>query len=60
MGDGRDNDRKGSSGGVSPRPRKSYDERWLECMVHGLHQSAAEESVPKELLDLLERLSPGA
>jgi hypothetical protein len=56
MGDGRDDACKESSGGGSLRPCKSYDERWLERMLHGLHQSAVEESVPKELLDLLERL----
>ena len=44
------------SGGNSQRPRRRYDERWLERMVHGMYQSAVEEPVPKELLDILRRL----
>jgi len=44
------------SGVISQRPRRRYEERWLERMVHGMYQSAVHEPVPKELLDILRRL----
>jgi hypothetical protein len=46
----------GPNGGHRPRPRKKYKERWLERAIHGLYQSAVDEPVPRDMLDLVNRV----
>jgi hypothetical protein len=38
-------------------PHHSYDEHWLEHMVHDLYQTVADEPLPEGMLDLVTRIS---
>jgi hypothetical protein len=42
------------------RPHRHYDEHWMERMVRGLYESAVDEPVPKDMLDLVTRISESA
>jgi len=37
--------------------RPHYDTQWLEFMVRDLYQAALDDPVPRELLDVVERIS---
>jgi hypothetical protein len=41
-------------------PHRYYDENWMEGMVHGLYRSAVDEPVPKDMLDLVTRITESA
>jgi hypothetical protein len=61
MGDARN---KGGLGGGRPGPngahklraRKKHEERWLERAIRCLHQSVANEPVPQDMLELVNRI----
>jgi len=61
MGDARnrggpDRGRAGPSGERGLRAPKNYDDSWLERMIAGLYQSAVDEPVPKDMLDLVKHI----
>jgi hypothetical protein len=53
---GRAGGRGGLSGEDKLRPHRNYDEHWMERAVHGLYESAVDEPVPKDMLDIVRRL----
>jgi hypothetical protein len=40
--------------------RPHYDNQWLECMVRDLYRAVLDDPVPRELLDVVERISDPA
>jgi hypothetical protein len=53
---GRNGDHAMGGGENRQRPRCDYSVHWLERKLRELHRSVVAESVPKELLDIVERL----
>jgi len=37
-------------------PHYSYDEHWLERVIHGLYQGVVDEPLPEGMLDLVTRI----